>query len=426
MAENTIIIGAYWGDEGKGKIVDLIAADADWVARFNGGDNAGHTIVAEGKKTILHILPSGAVRGKNVAIGPDVFVNPEALLKDLQSVKDYKGRIVVDERAHVILPYHLTLDDGGKLGTTKRGIGPAAEDRASRTRDITFSDLISEKFREKLHEVLKEKEPVLRNTGISNMADYENEVSRTCSEYASRMKPLIGNAGLELHNAIQRGEKVILEGAQAALLDIVHGTRPYVTSSNTTAGGAFANLGLNPMHFKVVGVAKAYPTRVGEGPFPTELKNELGRRIQEDGHEFGATTGRPRKAGMPDFVALRYSARINSFDEIAVTKLDVLAGKEFTAAVKYEKERETTENFPFMLEGWQPVYGKTYYFESFTEAEAERMCKEGYTSLPAGMRDYLEDMAAAIKTPISMVSLSPKREVTLTKGVLEATAKFAK
>jgi len=417
----------------------LLAAGSGWVVRFNGGDNAGHTIVAEGKKVVLHVMPSGVLQGKNVAIGPDVFFNPETFLKDYETVVSsgfrISGRILIDERAHVIMPYHIALDAGLesegniKIGTTKRGIGPVAKDRASRTEDITVADIVSPSFRDKLLSVLAaKKEELIRHkiiSGSEEISSYADRIIAKYSVYAEKIRAFVGSVSYELNNAMANGSSVLLEGAQGALLDIVHGTRPFVTSSNTTAGGAFANLGLNPKMFKVIAVAKAYPTRVGEGPFPTELNDELGRQIQSEGGEFGATTGRQRKVGFPDFVALKYSAMINAVDEWAITKPDVLAGKRFRAAVAYEKGDERTEQFPFNLEGWKPVYsGKTYFFEKFTEADARLMAEKGYAALPEGMKEYIKDLVQYTKVPVSMVSLSPKREITVVKGVLESTSTY--
>ncbi|MBI2575277.1 adenylosuccinate synthase [Candidatus Woesearchaeota archaeon] len=440
---NTAVVGAYWGDEGKGKIIDLLASDADWVVRFNGGDNAGHTIVAEGRKVVLHVMPSGVLQGRNVAIGPDVFFNPETFLKDYEAVVSsgfrISGRILIDERAHMIMPYHVALDAGAetgaetgggiRIGTTRRGIGPAAKDRASRTTDISVADLVGGSFRQKLLSVLAaKKEELIRHKiikGSGEISSYADSIVDKYSGYAEKIKGLVGSASYELNAAISNGSSVLLEGAQAALLDIVHGTRPFVTSSNTTAGGAFANLGLNPKLFKVIGVVKAYPTRVGEGLFPTELKDELGKQIQSEGGEFGATTGRQRKVGFPDFVALKYSAMINAADEWAITKPDVLAGKRFRAAVAYEKGSERTERFPFNLEGWKPVYSsKEYYFEKFSEADAGLMAEKGYAALPEGMKEYIKDLVQYTKVPVSMISLSPKREITVVKGVLEGTMRY--
>ncbi|MCP3682703.1 MAG: adenylosuccinate synthase [bacterium] len=437
--KNTIVIGAYWGDEGKGKIVDLLAENTELVIRYNGGDNAGHTIVVGDKKTVLHVMPSGIIQGKDVAIGPDVFVNPKSFFEDYKQVEDafgVKGKILIDERAHIIMPYHIVFDAGveeerdKKIGTTKRGIGPVAKDKAARTEDISAADLVGDHFREKLQKVLLLKIHDLIRYKIIETADdldkYADEIFNEYSEYAKKMKGFVCNVSYVINNTVNSGKFVLIEGAQGALLDVVHGTRPYVTSSNTTAGGAYANLGVNPKKFNVVGIAKAYPTRVGEGPFPTQLDDELGAAIQKDGHEFGATTGRPRKAGMPDFVALRYSGMINAVDEWAITKLDVLAGKKFKAAIAYEKDGKKTDEFPFILDGWKPVYDKEYYFDVLSEDDCIEIVKKGYDSMPEGIKDYLKDLVKYTGVPVGMISLSPKRDITLIEGVLEKTKEYLK
>ncbi len=465
---NAIVVGAYWGDEGKGKIVDLLAADADWVVRFNGGDNAGHTIVANGKQVILHILPAGVIQGKDVAIGPDVFFNPKTFFSDYAGVINagfkITGKVLIDERAHVIMPYHMALDAGGevssRIGTTKRGIGPVAKDKASRTEDITVYDLVGGNFKEKIKAVVAAKAHELAKYNvISSVNDreisrYAEEIYAEYSGYAAKLRPYIGSCSYELNEALANGKTLLLEGAQGTLLDIVHGTRPYVTSSNCTAGGAAANLGVDIRKFKVVAIAKAYPTRVGEGEFPTELgsyedakkekKGEiltaaekkkaidgdlklLGRWIRQDGSEFGATTGRPRRTGFPDFVALRYSGMINSVDEWVITKIDVLSGKPFRAAVAYEKDGKKTIRFPFKLEGWKPVHGKKEYFwQQMTESEKLAAVKNGYDALPEGMKEYIRDLVTATGTLVSMVSISPKREMTVVKDVLKRTREYLK
>ncbi|HIG97854.1 TPA: adenylosuccinate synthetase [Candidatus Woesearchaeota archaeon] len=461
---NAVVIGAYWGDEGKGKIVDMLAANSDWVARFNGGDNAGHTIVANGKEVVLHVVPAGMVQGKNVAIGPDVFFNPKTFFADYEGVLKagfrVNGRILIDERAHVIMPYHIALDAGGeasgKLGTTKRGIGPVAKDKASRTEDITICDLVSPGLREKIKAVVAAKTAELVAVkAIEKAADAEKYAEAAYAEYApyaEKIRPYVGSCAYELNAALDSGKTMLLEGAQSTLLDVVHGTRPYVTSSNCTAGGAAANLGIDLRKFKIIAVVKAYPTRVGEGAFPSELGNYedakkekkgetltaaekknavdgdqglLGKWIRQDGREFGATTGRPRRTGYPDFVALNYSAMINGVDEWAITKIDILSGKPLKAVVAYEKDGRKTTRFPFKLEGWKPVYGnREYFWNAMAESEIKAAVAKGYDALPGGMKEYIRDLVIATKTPVSMVSLSPEREITVTKDVLKRTMEY--
>ncbi len=461
---NTIVVGAYWGDEGKGKIVDVLAADSDWVVRYNGGDNAGHTIVAGGKKVVLHVLPSGVLQGKNAAIGPDVFFNPAGFLTDLKAVEEsgfkIKGRVVIDERAHVIMPYHVVLDgksdEDGKIGTTRRGIGPCAKDRAERKTDITAADMVGAGFYEKIKAAVAAKKDELLSSGVIKtkyeIEGYCKKAYDVYSAYADKIRKYVGETAYLLNEEAAKGKSILIEGAQGSLLDVVHGTRPYVTSSNTTAGGAAANLGIDLRRFKVIGIAKAYPTRVGEGHFPTELgsyedakKEEkgkqltvaekrnvaegdetlLGRWIRSDGFEYGATTGRPRRTGHPDFVALRYSAMINGIDEWAITKIDVLGGKTFKAAVAYKKGSEITERFPFRLEGWKPVYkSRTYFWQAMSERECIEAVEKGYDALPSGMKQYIKELVAYTGVPVSMISLSPKREITLIKDALKRTSEY--
>src|SRR3989338_300557 len=461
---NTIVVGAYWGDEGKGKIVDLLAADSDWVVRYNGGDNAGHTLVVGGKKVVLHVLPAGVLQGKNVAIVPDVFFNPESFLNDIRAVEEngfsIKGKIIVDEMAHIIMPYHIMLDGKNEektgIGTTKRGIGPTAKDKAERTTDITVSDMISHSLREKIKQAVEaKKEELLTKRIIKSKYEteaYARKIYETYSQHAEKIRKYARESTYLLNDELQNGKTLLLEGAQGSLLDIVHGTRPYVTSSNCTAGGAAENLGINTRKFKIIGIAKAYPTRVGEGPFPTELgsyenakkeekgkmltaterkkaldgdEETLGRWIRTEGAEYGATTGRPRRTGHPDFVALRYSAMINGIDEWAITKIDVLGGKTFKAAIAYKKDRKITERFPFKLEEWKPVYStKQYFWPSMSEDECKKAVELGYEALPEGMKKYIKDLVAYTGVPVSMISLSPKREITVIKDVLRSTSEY--
>jgi adenylosuccinate synthase len=449
---NALVFGAYWGDEGKGKIVDLLAADSDWVVRYNGGDNAGHTIVVDGKSVVLHVLPSGVLQGKNTLIGPDVFFNPGSFLKDLITVEEngfkIKGKIVIDERAHVIMPYHIVLDtkkeEKSAIGTTKRGIGPAAKDKAERTTDITVSDMVSESFLDKIKDILNTRNDVDK---------YSKKVYEVYSGYAAKIKKYVRESTYLLNDELKKGKSVLIEAAQGSLLDVVHGTRPYVTSSNTIAGGAAANLGIDLRKFQIIGIVKAYPTRVGEGNFVTELgeyeqtkqeqskqltvaerrkvidgdKNLLGRWIRFDGAEYGATTGRPRRTGQPDFVALKYSAMINAVNKWIITKIDVLSGKTFKAAIAYKKNKEITEKFPFRLDGWKPVYGtREYFWPKMNEEECIAAVNGGYETLPEGMKQYIKDLVIYTRVPVSMISLSPKREITLVKDVLEKTSEYLK
>ena len=403
------------------------------------------------------------LQGKHALIGPDVFFNPASFLKDLNHVQEngfnITGKIIIDERAHVIMPYHIRLDNlTDKIGSTKRGIGQAAKDKAERTTNITVADMISENFERKIKAVIESKKEELLNKGIingkRNVARYAQRTHEVYSGYAEKIKKYVGSGIYTLNDQIKKNKRIILEGAQGTLLDVVHGTRPFVTSSNTTAGGAAANLGIDVRKFKIIGITKAYPTRVGEGPFPTELGNYadtkkegitgkltmqerkkiahgnttlLGKALRVDGKEYGATTGRPRRTGLPDFVALKYAAIANGIDEWAITKIDVLGNKSFKAATAYKKNNQTTTQFPFKLQGWKPKYSNAEYFwNKMTEEETKKICKKGYNSIPTGMKRYIKDLVTYTQTPASIISLGPERNATLTKDVLKKTKTYLK
>lgn len=336
MAKNIAIVGAQWGDEGKGKIVDILSEYADIIVRFQGGNNAGHTVVVDGEKFILHLIPSGILHeDKKCVIGNGVVIDPEVLLQEIDALQA-KGRfqcssLLISEDAHLIMPYHKRLDavrerlrGKNKIGTTGRGIGPAYEDKVARC-GIRCGDLMREDaLRQKLKTNLLEKNHLLKSMFHENgfeMHDVYNEYM----SYGEKIAGYITDTSIYLDNAIKRGENILFEGAQGTLLDVDHGTYPFVTSSNTVAGEAATGSGIGPTKIdKVIGISKAYTTRVGEGPFPTELKNEEGERLREQGGEYGATTGRPRRCGWFDAVAVRYAVRVNGLDGMILTKLDVL------------------------------------------------------------------------------------------------------
>ena len=336
MAKNVVIVGAQWGDEGKGKIVDILAEKADVVVRFQGGNNAGHTVIVGGEKFVFHLVPSGALHaGKTCVIGDGVVVDPEVLIGEIEVLRE-KGlfrpeALLVSKDAHLIMPYHRKLDVAReklrgckRIGTTGRGIGPAYEDKISRC-GIKCGDLLNESdFRDKLKSNLLEKNHYLEN--ILHEDGFElQRIYHSYMAMASSIGPYIKNASKFLDSAMKDGKNILFEGAQGTLLDIDHGTYPFVTSSNTVAGEAATGSGIGPSRLdSVIGVCKAYATRVGEGPFPTELSGEQAERLREQGGEYGATTGRPRRCGWFDAVAARYAARINGLDGLVVTKLDVL------------------------------------------------------------------------------------------------------
>ena len=418
----TIVIGAQWGDEGKGKIVDLLAGEHDWVVRYQGGANAGHSVVHDGRTVVLHLVPSGILReGKRCVIGNGVVVDPEALVRELDELAALgvrsQGRLFLSRDAHLILPYHRLAErereDGPEaVGTTRRGIGPAYEDKAARAGvragELTDFDALAAG----IVRVRTRAEARLRSD-----ADFPDarEVTRRTFELGRRLAPYLADTRSLLWDALARGERILLEGAQGTLLDLDHGTYPFVTSSNAAAGGALTGSGLGPRSItRVVGVAKAYTTRVGNGPFPTELSEETGSRIREVGDEYGATTGRPRRCGWLDAVALRYAARVNGLDELIITKLDVLDGLDRIAiGVRYRGPEGETDRFEpesCSLTRAEPVYE---WHEGWRASTREVRRPE---DLPENARRYLSRVAALSGVPIVMVSVGPERGATFPLG----------
>ena len=336
---NVAIIGAQWGDEGKGKIVDLFTDDADIVVRFQGGNNAGHTLVVDGKKTVLHLIPSGALHpNKLCVIGNGVVVDPEVLLEEITALKGQghfmdDAQLRISEEAHLIMPYHKAIDQArerlrgeGMIGTTGRGIGPAYEDKVARV-GIRVIDLLEEEtFQEKLQRNIEEKNIYLKAILKEKTLDF-NKLHDSYSVYREKLRPYVTDTGLLLDREMRAGKQVLFEGAQGTLLDVDHGTYPFVTSSNTVAGGVCSGTGVGPRHIhQVIGISKAYTTRVGSGPFPTEIHGPEGERLKREGFEFGATTGRPRRCGWFDAVGVRHAVQMSGITGIALTKLDVLTG----------------------------------------------------------------------------------------------------
>ncbi|MFQ5904857.1 MAG: adenylosuccinate synthase, partial [Candidatus Binatia bacterium] len=370
---NVAVIGAQWGDEGKGKIVDLFTQNADIVVRFQGGNNAGHTLVVEREKTVLHLIPSGALHpNKLCVIGNGVVVDPEVLLEEIRGLKE-RGYLLDDpllrisEDAHLIMPYHKSIDRArerlrgkGKIGTTGRGIGPAYEDKVART-GIRFIDLLDEEtFREKLRYNIEEKNIYLKAILKEKTLDFKGIHDAYCG-YRERLKGYVTNTALLLDREIKAGKRVLFEGAQGTLLDVDHGTYPFVTSSNTVIGGVCTGAGVGPQNIhQIIGISKAYTTRVGSGPFPTELKGPEGEKLKQEGDEFGATTGRPRRCGWFDAVGVRHAVRINGMTGIALTKLDVLTGfKKIRVCTAYRSDGKTYREFPSslrVLERAEPVW----------------------------------------------------------------------
>jgi adenylosuccinate synthase len=418
---NIVIVGAQWGDEGKGKIVDLLTQYADIVVRFQGGNNAGHTIVLKGEKFIFHLIPSGILYGnKKCIIGNGVVLDPAVLIEEITEVKK-KGylkedsQLMISEETHLILPYHRKIDMARekifKIGTTGRGIGPAYEDKVARC-GIRVVDLLDEKvFRRKLEENLIQKNLYL----VQVLKERSFEVSEILEEYLNfgkQLKKYVNDTSLVLYEEIKKGKHILFEGAQGALLDVDHGTYPYVTASNTVAGNACAGSGIGPtMIDSVISVAKAYTTRVGEGPFPTELHDELGEKIRERGGEYGSTTGRPRRCGWFDAVVVNHSIRINGIREVAITKLDVLNDFEkIKICVGYRLDgmifQHVSSNLE-MLNRSEPVY------EELSGWKTEIKGVRNFSDLPQNAQRYIQRIEELIGTKITMISVGSERNETI-------------
>ncbi len=419
---NMCVVGLQWGDEGKGKIIDLLARSFDVVARYQGGSNAGHTVVIGKDKFVLHLIPSGILHeGKTCVIGNGVAVDPVLLLQEIDDLRARGVRVgdnlYISDRAHVVMPYHKALDaawdrakaDGKKIGSTGRGIGPCYTDKMSRC-GIRMADLYDQRvFGEKLKENSGQKNGVLEASGQSVSAE---AIQKEFNGYAERLRPHVCDTVELMSGFVRGGKRILFEGAQGSLLDVDFGTYPFVTSSTSTACGVAAGLGVPPKHVgHILGVMKAYTTRVGGGPFPTELKDELGETLRQRGGEFGATTGRPRRCGWFDAVAARYAAMVNGVDSIALTKLDVLCGQpRIKVCTAYKIDGETTRRFPAntsLLDRIVPVYEE---FEGFSEtlADAAR-----FDQLPRAAQAYVRAIEEVIECRIEMVSVGKERNQTI-------------
>jgi len=421
---NIIIIGMQWGDEGKGKIVDLLTEFADVVVRFQGGNNAGHTVVVGGETVILHLIPSGALYPhKKCLIGNGVVVDPQVLLAEIDELQKRgyfqdDDQLLISEDAHLILPYHRRMDVArekmkgeGKIGTTGRGIGPAYEDKVART-GIRIGDLLDEKvFQEKLADNLAVKNPCLE-TCLNDKGFNLEEIFKEYTGYAGRLKKYVGNTSIFIDRQMKEGRHILLEGAQGTHLDVDHGTYPFVTSSNTVAGGACSGAGIGPTKItEVIGVAKAYTTRVGGGPFPTELKDTVGEKIRERGREFGATTGRPRRCGWLDIPLLRDAIRVNGLTGIALTKMDVLSEFEtIKICTAYEYQGQRLVNVPSsikILQECRPIY------EEVPGWKAEMRQARIFEDLPPRAREYAKRVEELTETEVILVSVGERREETI-------------
>ncbi len=425
----SVVIGTQWGDEGKGKVVDLLAADADVVVRFHGGNNAGHTLVVDGEKTVLNLIPAGVLHpGRICMLGPGMVIDPEVLVAEIDALRA-RGYLAddrwlrVSEQAHLILPYHRAIDHArerlrgaGKIGTTGRGIGPAYEDKVART-GIRVADLFDDDgFREALERNVREKNGYLEALLGERPLSFAELYAR-CLAYRERLRPFVADTVREVQAALAAGRRVLLEGAQATMLDVDHGTYPFVTSSNAVAGAAAAGAGVPPRALgRIVGIAKAYTTRVGAGPFPTELTDALGERLRADGEEYGATTGRPRRCGWFDAVVVRHAVALSGVDGLALTKLDVLTGVDpLPVCVAYEADGRRLAGLPATARGWgrvRPVY------ETLPGWHEPLGAARTLAELPANARRYVERLADLAGAPLLLLSVGAQRDQTIRLGAV--------
>ncbi len=424
---NIAIIGTQWGDEGKGKIVDILAGSADCVVRFQGGNNAGHTIVINGKKIILHHIPSGilhkrikCVIGNGMVIDPEILINKELELLKSENFEVTGDNLKISKNAHVIMPYHKLIEQGRenstkflKVGTTKRGIGPCYEDKVSR-RGIKVLDLLDEKLLiNKLTEIIDEKNSLLKFYGFKKLE--VNEISEKYIRYGEILKEFVNDTHLTLIEIEKSGGNIIFEGAQGTLLDIDHGTYPFVTSSNTVSGNICCGSGFGIKKIdKIIGIVKAYTTRVGLGPFPTELKENTGKYLRERGGEFGSTTGRPRRCGWLDIPALKYAVNINNITEIVLTKLDVLDGlDEVKVCVGYKYKDKIFDYFTTdleVLENCTPIY------KTFKGWDNDYKKIDNFNKLSSSAKDYIKFIEDELNVPVTIISTGPDRKSTIFKN----------
>jgi adenylosuccinate synthase len=417
-----VVVGAQWGDEGKGKVVDYLASSFDYIARYAGGHNAGHTVIFDNHRYVLQLIPSGILRtDKKAVIGAGTVVDPGALVNEVENLRksgiEVRGRLFLSNRAHLIFPYHREMDKASeaalgaaKIGTTSRGIGPAYEDKMAR-RGIRVCDLLdADRFREKLERVIKEKDAISRAT-----YGHPLETAGILDQYlelAAHIRGLVADTAVLLNRALDKGESVLFEGAQGTMLDIDHGTYPFVTSSNATSGGVATGLGVAPTRLTgVVGVTKAYTTRVGAGPFPTEMPDLDANEVRQRGNEFGAVTGRPRRCGWLDLEVLRFAKMLNGIDSLVVTKLDVFdAQPEIKVCIGYRYKGKSLEEIPAEVETLaqvEPVYHTLPGWRKPTPGVRD------VKDLPTAAREYLQFISEKLQVEIGMVSTGPERDATI-------------
>lgn len=419
-----VVVGTQWGDEGKGKYIDILSGDSDFVVRYSGGNNAGHTIVHEGTKYKFHLIPSGMLRkGKTCIIGNGVVIDPSVLLMELDSLKKQEiemAELLISDRAHVIMPWHIALDTlqeemRGKegIGTTKRGIGPAYADKAERS-GIRIGDLLdADYFREKVYSNLKIKNAIIEKVYEGNPIDPEKVIDEYLG-YAEILKPYITDVNSIIHKALENSKVVLFEGAQATFLDLDFGTYPYVTSSNPISGGVCTGAGVGPkMITDVLGVMKAYTSRVGSGPFVTEQSNEIGDKIRDLGHEYGTTTGRPRRCGWLDLVMLKYSARINGLTGLCINHMDTVGKLDnIKVCVAYKLNGEVIDYYPSNLKELgrcEPVYEE---FESWKDVDISKIKR--FEVLPESAKQYIRRIEQITGIPVKYIGVGPEREQTIT------------
>ena len=422
--KNTIVVGAQWGDEGKGKLVDVLAEQSELVVRFNGGGNAGHTVMHAGETYKFHYMPSGMLHGKLCILGTGVVINPKDLLEEITSftASGHKPKLKISARAHVIFPHHQMIDSkgGGKIGTTGRGIGPTYSQKASRI-NLRILDIIADNAEERIKEALKDVKDHLISDGIFSAEEFTSYCSQIATEYArygAYFKPFVTDTEDLVRLAVKEGKQVLFEGAQGTLLDLNYGTYPFVTSSSTLAAAAFVGGGAIPgVPIRILGITKAYSTRVGEGPFPTELAGEAASTLREAGHEYGATTGRPRRVGHLDLYALRYAVRISGIQELAMTKIDTLALVDnIKVCTGYQIDGREIDYFPAdapTLDRVTPVYTDIAGITQLSEAEWVQLHGCTKADLPASIRDYIKFIEDFVEIPITILSHGPERNETI-------------
>ncbi len=422
----TIVVGAQWGDEGKGKIVDFLSKDADIVVRFNGGGNAGHTIIYNGVAFKLHYVPSGVFQGKQCILGNGMVIDPKSLLGEVASIKKagVEPHIFISRRAHIIFPHHIRIDkiNGKAIGTTGKGIGPTYASKMERT-NLRMGDITGNRAEETIKNALEKRKAdfIIRNVVKENeFEDFERDTAKRYALYGEKLRRYVRDIHSIINSAL-KDRSVLFEGAQGVMLDIDFGTYPFVTSSNTVAQGAFNGAGASPFYIKrIVGVSKAYATRVGEGPFPTELAGPAEELLRNAGKEFGATTGRPRRVGYLDLFALKYAVNVSSITEIALTKIDILSAlKEVKVAIGYKLDGELIDQFPASaveLEKVVPVYKAVSPIEKLTSEQWEKLKGKTKDDLPENIRGYVRFIEDYIGVPITVLSFGPERDDTITYG----------